>query len=61
MKSLYSLLCRALESLQEQKRLEASLDGIKSQLGISNTSKENFKTLMEENEMILKYVGQPGY
>jgi len=55
------LLCRALESLQEQKRLEAALDGIKSELGISNTSKENFKTLMEENEMILKYVGQPGY
>jgi len=42
--------------LEEQKSLEAALDGIKSELGISNTGKENLKTLMEANEMILKYI-----
>lgn len=44
----------ALRGLEEHKKLEAALDDMKVELKMSNASKENYNTLKEENELILK-------
>ena len=47
-------LFSAIQGLEEHKKLEAALNDIKTELKVSGTSKEDYKTLKEENELIMK-------
>lgn len=43
-----------MRGLEEHKKLEAALDDIKKELKVSNASKDNYETLKEENEQIMR-------
>ena len=45
----------AIRGLEEHRKLEAALDDLKSELKTSNASKETYKTLKEENELIMRW------
>ena len=51
---IFFTMLSALRGLEEHKKLEAALDDIKKEMKRSNTGKENYETLKEENEQIMR-------
>ena len=45
----------ALRGLEEHRKLEAALNDMKAELKTTSTSKENYETLKEENELIMRW------
>ena len=44
----------ALRGLEEHRKLEAAFNDMKTELKTSSASKENYETLKEENELIMR-------